>query len=82
MEYGILEGKIVNISKVPVITEKDSYYTVEVELVNDMITNYNKELLFSQEMQRNADIITKDRRMIQSLLVPFISSYRENISGR
>jgi len=80
MEFGILEGKIVNISKVPVITEKDSYYTVEVELVNDMITNYNKELRFSQEMQGNAEIITKDRRMIQRLLDPLISRYRENIS--
>ncbi len=82
LEYGLLEGKVVNISKVPVTTEKGSYYTVEVDLVNDMITNYNKELLFSQEMQGNAEIITKDRRMIQRLIEPLVSRYRENVSVR
>ncbi len=82
MEYGILQGKVVNISKVPVTKEDGIFYTVEVGLVNNMITNYNKELLFSQEMQGSAEIITKDRRMIQRVLDPLISRYRENISTR
>ena len=82
MEYGILEGRVATISKVPVSTEKGTFYTVEIELVNKMITNYNKELLFSQEMQGDAEIITKDRRMIQRLTEPLVSRYRENVSGR
>jgi multidrug resistance efflux pump len=82
LEYGILEGRVVNISKVPVATERGTLYTVEVELVNDMVTNYDKELLFSQEMQGAAEIITKDRRMIRRLIEPFFSRYKENVSSR
>ena len=32
MEFGLLEGKITNISMVPVNSEKGGYYTAEIEL--------------------------------------------------
>jgi multidrug efflux pump subunit AcrA (membrane-fusion protein) len=79
MEYGILEGNIVNISMVPVTAEQGSYYTAEVELSNDLITNYKKQLPFNQEMQGNAEIITKDRRLIERLIEPLVSIFRERI---
>jgi len=79
MEYGLLEGKITNISMVPVTTEKGGYYTAEIELINKLNTNYKKELPFNQEMQGNAEIITKDRRLIERLVEPLVSIFREKI---
>ena len=77
MEYGLLEGRITNISMVPVSNEKGGYYTAEIELINNLVTNYKKELPFNQEMQGNAEIITKDRRLIERLVEPLVSIFRE-----
>ncbi len=79
MEFGLLEGKITNISMVPVITEKGGYYTAEIKLNNKLVTNYKKELPFNQEMQGNAEIITKDRRLIERLVEPLVSIFRERV---
>lgn len=79
MEYGFLEGKINNISMVPVQEQGDVYYTAEVELINRLNTNYNRELPFSQEMQGAAEVITKDRRLIERLVEPLVSIFREKI---
>lgn len=77
MEFGLLEGRVVNISMVPVSTEQGGYYIAEIELENKLVTNYKKELPFNQEMQGNAEIITKDRRLIERLVEPFVSVFRE-----
>lgn len=79
MEFGLLEGEISNISMVPVNNEKGGFYTAEIELNNKLITNYKKELPFNQEMQGNAEIITKDRRLIERLVEPLVSLIRERI---
>jgi len=79
MEFGIVEGKITNISKVPVNTESGAFYTVEISLVNNLVTNYNRELPFSQEMQGAAEIVTKDRRLIERIVDPIISIARERL---
>ncbi|KAF0238864.1 MAG: hypothetical protein FD181_587 [Prolixibacteraceae bacterium] len=77
MEYGLLEGEITNISMVPVTNEKGSYYTAEIKLTDNLVTNYKKELPFNQEMQGAAEIITKDRRLIERLVEPLVSVFRE-----
>jgi multidrug resistance efflux pump len=79
MEFGFLEGRISNISMVPVVTDEGSYYTAEIELSNDLITNYKKQLPFNQEMQGNAEVITRDRRLIERLIEPLVSIFRERI---
>lgn len=79
MEFGLIEGKISNISMVPVNSEKGGFYTAEIELSNKLITNYKKELPFNQEMQGNAEVITKDRRLIERLVEPLVSIFRERI---
>ena len=78
MEFGLLEGKIANISMVPVASDKGGYYTAEIELTQKLVTNYKKELPFNQEMQGNAEIITKDRRLIERLIDPLVSVFREH----
>lgn len=77
MEFGLLEGKISNISMVPVVSENGGYYTAEIELTQKLVTNYKKELPFNQEMQGAAEIITKDRRLIERLIDPLVSVFRE-----
>jgi len=79
MEYGIVEGRVKNISQVPLITESGAYYTIEVEIVNKLVTNYGRELPFNQEMQGSGEIITKDRRMIERIIEPLVSRARERM---
>ena len=77
MEFGLLEGEVSNISMVPVASEDGGYYTAEIVLTQKLITNYKKELPFNQEMQGVAEIITKDRRLIERLIDPLVSIFRE-----
>jgi HlyD family secretion protein len=79
MEFGSLEGVISNISMVPVNSEDGNYYTAEIQLGNELITNYKKKLPFNQEMQGVAEIITKERRLIERLVDPLVSIFRERI---
>jgi len=79
MEYGIVEGRVKNISQVPLVTESGAYYTIEVEIVNKLVTNYGRELPFNQEMQGSGEIITKDRRMIERIIEPLVSRARERM---
>lgn len=65
-EYGIVWGKVKNISLVPV----EGNYTVEIALPNGLMTTYRKELPFSPEMQAQADIVTDDLRLIERLFMP------------
>lgn len=77
MEFGMLQGEVRNISMVPVSNGERSFYTAEISMKNSLFTNYNKELPFNQEMQGVAEIITKDRRLIERLIQPLISIFRE-----
>ena len=79
MEFGIVEGKIANISKVTVNTERGAFYTAEIILINNLTTNYNRDLPFNQEMQGVAEVVTKDRRLIERLVEPLVSLVREGI---
>ncbi len=79
MEFGLLEGKITNISMVPVVSDKGGYYTAEISLNNNLVTNYKQVLPFNQEMQGNAEIVTKDRRLIERLVDPLVSVFREKM---
>ncbi len=79
MEFGIVEGKVSNISQVPVITERGAFYTAEISLQNNLTTNYNRDLPFNQEMQGAAEIVTKDRRLIERLVEPLVSIVKEGI---
>jgi len=79
LEFGLLEGIITNISMVPVSDEKGGYYTAEIQLNSKLITNSKKELPFNQEMKGNAEIITKNRRLIERLVEPLVSIFREKL---
>jgi len=79
MEFGLIKGKVKSISLVPVITEKGAIYTAEIEIPDKLISNYGKELKFSQEMSGTAEIITDDIRLLERLLSPLKSLWKKNI---
>jgi multidrug efflux pump subunit AcrA (membrane-fusion protein) len=60
-EYGIVEGKVQNISLSP---DKDGNYYVDIILPKGLKTSYNKTLPFDKELKGNADIVTQDLRLI------------------
>lgn len=61
-EYGIVEGKVQNISLSP---DKDGNYYVDVVLPKGLKTSYNKNLTFDKELRGNAEIVTQDLRLIE-----------------
>ncbi|RQO38105.1 HlyD family secretion protein [Chryseobacterium sp. KBW03] len=61
-EYGIIEGKVQNISISP--DENGNYY-VDITLPKGLKTSYNKKLPFDKELRGNAEIVTEDLRLIE-----------------
>lgn len=61
-EYGIVEGRVQNISLSP--DDKGNYY-VDVILSKGLKTSYNKNLTFDKELRGNAEIVTQDLRLIE-----------------
>ncbi len=64
-EFGIVEGRVQNISLTP--DEKGNYY-VDVLLPSGLKTSYNKDLPFDKELKGNAEIVTQDLRLIERFL--------------
>ncbi len=67
-EFGIIEGKVKNISLTP---DKEGNLLIDIELPKGLETSYKKEIEFQQEMIGTADIITEDLRLIERLLYQF-----------
>lgn len=61
-EFGIVEGKVQNISLTP---DKDGNYYVDVILPKGLKTSYDKTLPFDKELKGNAEIVTQDLRLIE-----------------
>lgn len=61
-EYGIIEGKVQNISLTP--DENGNYY-VDVILPKRLKTSYNKTLPFDKELKGNGEIVTEDLRLVE-----------------
>ena len=61
-EFGIIEGRVQNISLTP--DDKGNYY-VDVILPKGLRTSYNKNLPFDKELRGNAEIVTQDLRLIE-----------------
>ncbi|MBF4464562.1 HlyD family secretion protein [Flavobacterium sp. LC2016-12] len=73
-EFGVLKGKIQNISLVP---DKDGNLLLDVALPNGLQTSYNKQIVFQQEMKGSAEIVTEDLRLIERILYQFKSIFEQ-----
>ncbi len=75
MEYGFISASVKSISLMPT----NENYIVEVEMPQDLKTNYDIPLKFSQEMKGSAEIITEDLRLIQRFFNPVKSLLKHRI---
>lgn len=66
VEFGILKGKV---NRIAVVPDKEGNYFINVSLPKKLITSYNKEIAFKQEMLGSAEIITEDLRLIERFLI-------------
>lgn len=72
-EFGVIEGKLKNISLTP---DKEGNLLLDIELPNGLQTSYKKQINFQQEMTGTADIITEDLRLLERLLYQFRDVFR------
>lgn len=74
-EFGVLSGSVENISLTP---DREGFYIIEVGLAERLITNYNKEIQFTQEMSGIAEIITEDLRLIERFFYQLRGLFNRN----
>lgn len=74
-EFGVLKGKVKNISLVP---DKDGNLLLDVSLPENLLTNYKKKIPFQQEMKGSAEIVTEDLRLLERILYQFKSILKTN----
>ncbi|MCZ4693796.1 HlyD family efflux transporter periplasmic adaptor subunit [Ancylomarina euxinus] len=79
MEFGMLHGKISNISLVPSVDKNGTYYSAEVLMNNNLNTNYKKVLSFHQEMKGVGEIVTRENRLIQRFVDPLRAILFSNV---
>lgn len=72
-EFGVLKGKIKNISQVP---DKDGNLLIDVVLTQGLQTSYKKQIPFQQEMKGSAEIVTEDLRLIERILYQFRNVFK------
>nr|WP_294922596.1 HlyD family efflux transporter periplasmic adaptor subunit [uncultured Flavobacterium sp.] len=73
-EFGVLKGKIQNISLVP---DKDGNLLLDVALPNGLQTSYKKQIIFQQEMKGSAEIVTEDLRLLERILYQFKNIFEQ-----
>ncbi len=78
LEYGMVRGKIRTISQVP----EDQLYVLEVELPDGLVTYYDIEIPYKQEMLGRGEIITDDRVLIERIFSPIRSIITEQRETR
>lgn len=76
MEYGLVRGKVKNVSLVP----EDNFYMVKVTFPNGLTTNYNRTLELQNNLMGQAEIITDNLKLIQRIFNPMKSLWKERVS--
>lgn len=66
-EFGTIAAEVERISLVPDKGQEGDFYLLELSLTNELLTSYGREIPFRQEMQGTANIVTKDRRILERI---------------
>ncbi len=66
MEYGVLEGIVKTIS----LVSDEDFYSVEIAFPNGMLSSYNRELILTQGMTGQAEIITENMSFLVRIVNP------------
>jgi len=61
-------GKVKNIALTP---DDEGMYLIDVSLPEKLITSYDQEIEFKQEMRGSAEIITEDLRLLERFFYQF-----------
>ncbi len=77
MEFGLVRGKVKNVSLVP----EDNFYMVEVEFPEGLVTNYDNKLQMQNQLVGKAEIITEDLRLIQRFFNPLKALWKERVNN-
>lgn len=72
-EYGMLQGRIEFISHITT----DSGYYAKVVLINNLATTFNKQIQYREGLKGQAEIITRDMRLLERLYLSFISQMQK-----
>jgi multidrug efflux pump subunit AcrA (membrane-fusion protein) len=72
-EFGILVGKVKNISLTP---DNQGNLLIDIALPDTLETSYHKVIPFQQEMTGSAEIVTEDLRLLERLLYQFRDVFR------
>jgi multidrug resistance efflux pump len=72
LEFGVLQGKVANISGVTVKSEAGPVYPLEIAFVGLPKTSYHQTIDYSREIHGTAEIITDQKRVISYFLEPFM----------
>ena len=59
------------------VPDKDGNLLIDVALPNGLLTSYNKQIVFQQEMKGSAEIVTEDLRLIERILYQFKSIFEQ-----
>jgi len=73
MEYGTVQAEIASIALVP----EEEFYLVTVDIPQALITNYGKELPFSQQMNGTAEIVTENISILERLFNPLRAVFKK-----
>ena len=76
MEYGLVRGKVSNVSLVPA---EDNFYMVEVVFPDGLVTNYNRPLELQNQLMGEAEIITEDLKLIQRIFNPLKALWKKRV---
>ncbi len=78
MEFGLLKGYIKSISLVPFTNQNQLFYTADVDIDDNLISNYGKHLKFTHKMTGTAEIFTDDIRLIERFFNPLKALWKNN----
>jgi multidrug resistance efflux pump len=67
-EFGVLRGRISNISLVP---DPDGNLLIDVSLPKGLESSYKRKIPFQQEMKGTAGIVTEDLRFLERIMYQF-----------
>lgn len=75
LDYGMVKGYVSNISEV----SDNDFYAVEVVMPNGLLSYYDIQIPFSQNMQGNAEILTDKKRLLTRVLNPIRSAISKQV---
>ncbi|GET30783.1 hypothetical protein [Prolixibacter sp. SD074] len=76
--YGLLRGKLIKMSRVPVTMRGMEFFKVTIRLDNGMATTQMKRIPFYPNMKGNARIVVGEQPLLEKLIAPLSTLFSKN----